>query len=105
MNLQTPALLISTSRIHSKSYQTNFRILIAFFLIICSFTGFAHSGKAKYHLIIDTDGALDDLRALCLFMASADFEIQAITTSDGVLSPAQALEKVRSLLEHFGHEG
>ncbi|MCG2816024.1 MAG: nucleoside hydrolase [Candidatus Aminicenantes bacterium] len=105
MNLQTPALLISTSRIHSKSYQTNFRILIAFFLIICSFTGLAHSGKAKYHVIIDTDGALDDLRALCLFLASADFEIQAITTSDGVLSPAQALEKVHSLLEHFGHEG
>lgn len=84
-----------------------FKVILLIFLSVFFFrlTGFAHSGKARYHVIIDTDGAFDDLRALCLLMASADIEILAITTSDGVLNPAQTSNKVRSLLTHFGHEG
>ena len=68
---------------------------------VCS----AHSGKAKYHVIIDTDTAVDDLRAICLFLASPEFEILAITTSDGTLSPEQGWIKVQSLLRRLGHEG
>jgi len=65
----------------------------------------AHSGNARYHIIIDTDTAVDDLRAICLFLASPEFEILAITTSDGALSPKQGWIKVQSLLRSFGHEG
>ena len=65
----------------------------------------AHSGKARYHVIIDTDTAIDDLRAICLFLASPEFEVLAVTTSDGVVSPKQGLKKVKSLLKSFGHEG
>lgn len=65
----------------------------------------AHSAKARYHVIIDTDAALDDLRAICLFLASPEFEVLAITTSDGVMNPQQGLKKVKSLLESFGHQG
>lgn len=68
---------------------------------ICS----AHSGKARYHIIIDTDTAVDDLRAICLFLASPEFEVLAITTSDGVFGPDQGWIKVQSLLRSFGHEG
>jgi pyrimidine-specific ribonucleoside hydrolase len=65
----------------------------------------AHSGKARYHIIIDTDAAVDDLRAICLFLASPEFEVLAITTSDGILSPEEGWKKVQSLLRSFGHEG
>ncbi|MBC8358840.1 MAG: nucleoside hydrolase [Candidatus Aminicenantes bacterium] len=65
----------------------------------------AHSGKARYHVIIDTDTAVDDLRAICLFLASPEFEVLAFTTSDGVVDPEHGLIKVKSLLKSFGHEG
>lgn len=64
-----------------------------------------HSGKAGFHLLIDTDAALDDLRAISLFLASPEFEILAITASDGALSPEEGLIKIKALLESFGHEG
>jgi pyrimidine-specific ribonucleoside hydrolase len=64
-----------------------------------------HSGKARFHLLIDTDAALDDLRAISLFLASPEFEILAITASDGALSPEEGLIKIKALLNSFGHEG
>ena len=64
-----------------------------------------HSGKATFHLLIDTDAALDDLRAISLFLASPEFEILAITASDGALSPEEGLIKIKALLNSFGHEG
>jgi len=66
---------------------------------------FALSSKVKDHIIIDTDAAADDLRAICLFLASDEIEVIAITTSDGVLDPENGLKKVRALLKSFGHEG
>lgn len=66
---------------------------------------FGHSGKASFHILIDTDAAPDDLRAICLFLASPEFETVAITASDGALPPDEGLIKVRALLTSFGHEG
>jgi pyrimidine-specific ribonucleoside hydrolase len=76
-------------------------------LFLCLWTNplAGHSTKARFHILIDTDGALDDLRAISLFLASPEYEILAITTSDGALSPKQGLVKVRALLKDFGHEG
>jgi len=65
----------------------------------------AHSGKAKHHIIIDTDGGCDDFRAICLALASQDFEVLAITTSDGVLHPDNTALKVSALLKELNHEG
>ena len=66
---------------------------------------FGHSGKASFHILIDTDAAPDDLRAICLFLASPEFEIVGITASDGALAPEEGLTKIRALLSSFGHEG
>jgi len=69
---------------------------------------FAHHehGPAKYYVIIDTDAALDDLRAINILLAARkDVEILAITTSDGILSPTEGLLKIRSLLNKLGHQG
>jgi len=59
----------------------------------------------KPKIIIDTDGGADDLRAISLILSSREFEIEAITTSDGVLSPEMALYKVRNLLCSLNCQG
>lgn len=79
-------------------------IFISAFLFISLFAN-AHSGKARFHAIIDTDGAADDLRAICMLLGNREVEVLAITTSEGALtSPAAAL-KTTALLHHFYHEG
>ena len=61
--------------------------------------------KARYHVIVDTDGGIDDFRAICMMLASPEIEIIAITTVDGILSAEETANRVRSLLMHFRHEG
>lgn len=78
-----------------------FTVLIIFYYS----SVFAHSSKIKNHIIIDTDAAADDLRTICLLLASDEIEVIAITTSDGALIPENGLIKVRALLKNFGHEG
>lgn len=70
-----------------------------------AFTMFGHSGKAKYHVIIDTDGGIDDLRAISMLLASKETEVIGIYCSDGVLSPTQTAVKVQSMLTTYHHEG
>lgn len=66
---------------------------------------YAHSGKARFHAIIDTDGAADDLRALCMLLGNREVEVLAVTTSEGALPPAESAASVRALLDGFYHEG
>jgi len=73
-------------------------------LFFCLFAE-AHSDKARFHVIIDTDGAADDLRAISMLLSSREVETLAITTSEGALTPAAAAAKVTALLHHFHHEG
>ena len=65
----------------------------------------AHSDKARFHVIIDTDGAADDLRAICMLLSNREVETLAITTCEGALTPAIVAQKVTALLHHFYHEG
>ena len=94
-----------TSVFYKNKSRVKFTAFLVLFFVFGGIISFAHSGKAQYHVLIDTDAALDDLRAICLFLASPEFEVLAITTSDGVLSPKSGLIKVKSILESFGHEG
>jgi pyrimidine-specific ribonucleoside hydrolase len=79
-------------------------ILTVCALFFCLFAE-AHSGKARFHVIIDTDGAADDLRAICMLLSNREVETLAITTSEGALTPVEAAEKVTALLHGFHHEG
>ncbi|MEW5901243.1 MAG: nucleoside hydrolase [Acidobacteriota bacterium] len=63
------------------------------------------SSEARYPVIIDMDCGFDDLRAILMFLANHEFEVLALTTSEGSLTPAEGLRKVRSLLETLHHEG
>lgn len=65
----------------------------------------AHSGKARLHLIIDTDAAADDLRTLCMLLGNREAEVLAITASEGALEPLPAARRVAALLAGFHHEG
>jgi pyrimidine-specific ribonucleoside hydrolase len=74
------------------------------FALICGDV-LAHSGKPKYHVVIDTDGALDDMRAISMLLAGNDIRVLAITCSAGTLPPDSVFVKVSSLLSAFHHEG
>ena len=72
---------------------------------IISGTLFAHSGKPKFHVIVDTDGALDDMRSISMLLAGNDIRVLAITCSQGTLLPDSVFQKVKSLLSVYHHEG
>jgi inosine-uridine nucleoside N-ribohydrolase/formylmethanofuran dehydrogenase subunit E len=60
--------------------------------------------KLKHTLIIDTDGAIDDMRAISILLARSGITIKAILLSDGSLSPVEAAEKTCSLLHEFNSD-
>jgi pyrimidine-specific ribonucleoside hydrolase len=53
-------------------------------------------------VVLDTDGAPDDLRAICVLLAGGCADVLAITTSGGSVSAETALRKVRALLHDLG---
>src|SRR5450759_1032267 len=57
--------------------------------------------KLKHTIIIDTDCAIDDMRAICLLLSRPEITIKAILLSDGSLSPIEGAGKVTSLLKEF----
>lgn len=65
----------------------------------------AHPWKPDHYVVVDTDGGLDDFRAITLMMESPNIRILAITTSNGVLSADEAYKKVKSLMIANHHEG
>lgn len=74
-------------------------------LVVLSLASEAHSGKARFHVLIDTDGAADDLRAICMLLSNREVEVLAVTTSEGALTPSVGARKVTALLHYFHHEG
>jgi pyrimidine-specific ribonucleoside hydrolase len=65
----------------------------------------SHPWKPSHYVIIDTDGGIDDMRAITLMLASPDIRVLAITVSPGVLSSNEVYLKVKSLLNSCHHEG
>ena len=57
--------------------------------------------KIYHTVIIDTDGAIDDMRAISYLLARPEITIKAILLSDGSLPPVEGAEKVASLLHDF----
>lgn len=55
-------------------------------------------------IIIDTDCAIDDMRAISLLLAHPGMTIKAILLSDGSLSPNDGIEKVTALLHEFNRD-
>jgi pyrimidine-specific ribonucleoside hydrolase len=53
-------------------------------------------------VILDTDMALDDVRALALIVNDPDIQIKAIVTSDGSSSPSVGFQNLLKILEFLG---
>jgi pyrimidine-specific ribonucleoside hydrolase len=60
--------------------------------------------KLKHTIIIDTDAAIDDMRAISILLSRPEITIEAILLSDGSLHPVEGLEKVRSLVHMFNQD-
>ena len=80
-------------------------LLLVIILTISDLIISAHSGKPLYRVIIDTDCAVDDLRAITLLLASSKVQVLGITTSDGTVDPVNGQINVKSLLRNYHHEG
>jgi len=78
---------------------------IFFILFLFVFNLHSHPWKPSHYVIIDTDGGIDDMRAITMLLASPDVRVLGITTSGGALSQENAFIKVRSLLNSLYHEG
>lgn len=76
--------------------------ILALFLTVCSFP---HPWKPSHYIIVDTDGGVDDMKTLCMLLASHDVRVLAVTISPGVLNTGTAYLKVKSMLNSFFHEG
>jgi inosine-uridine nucleoside N-ribohydrolase/formylmethanofuran dehydrogenase subunit E len=80
------------------------RKFAVFFLFVVFTTG-ANSQplpvKLNHTIIIDTDCAIDDMRAISLLLSRPEITIKAVLLSDGSLPPAEGIKKVRSLLHAF----
>ena len=55
-------------------------------------------------VIVDTDMALDDMRAITMLLNSGMAQIPLIVTSDGALSPQQGGKKMRAILKYLNRE-
>jgi inosine-uridine nucleoside N-ribohydrolase/formylmethanofuran dehydrogenase subunit E len=60
--------------------------------------------KSTHTVIIDTDGAIDDMRAISLLLARPEVTIKAILTTDGSLPPDESARNIRSLLHEFNYD-
>lgn len=81
------------------------RFIFSFLLLLLVIPAGAHPWKPRHYVIIDSDGGIDDLKAICLLMASPDVRILAITVSDGFNKAPVAYEKIRTLADRLHHQG
>ena len=81
------------------------RASFAFILLFILASLSAHPWKPRHYVIVDTDGGIDDRKAICLLLASPDVRILAITVSDGFHKSPEAYKIVRTMLDSLWHEG
>jgi pyrimidine-specific ribonucleoside hydrolase len=81
------------------------RLYILFAVLFLTVSLYSHPWKPSHYVIIDTDGGIDDMRAITMLLASPDVRVLAITVSPGTLNINDAYIKVKSLLNSFYHEG
>ncbi|NJK86925.1 MAG: hypothetical protein HC906_14040 [Bacteroidales bacterium] len=74
------------------------------FLFITAVHAQHHEHQPLPSLIIDTDCAIDDFRALSLLLSVPEIEIYAIIASEGTLMPDEGAKKISALLHKLGKE-
>lgn len=72
--------------------------LIRMFFIVFLWSAAASAHDVYLPVIIDTDGAADDLRAIAMLLNAGSADIRLIATTDGVLPPEAAKASIQNLL-------
>lgn len=81
------------------------RIILTVLILLVVIPLGAHPWKPRHYVIIDSDGGIDDLKAICMMMASPDVRILAITVSDGFHKAPVAYDNIRKMVDELHHEG
>ncbi len=89
----------------SKYFYTILLSISLLFTFLTIFNVHAHSGKARFHVIVDVDGAADDLRTLSMLLGNREIEVLSINSSNGALTPAETANRISALLKEFFNEG
>lgn len=76
-----------------------------FLILLLMFLPLMAHYKARFHVLVDTDGGIADMRALCMMLADPEIEVIGITAVKGTLPADQTINQVRQLLQTLGHEG
>src|ERR1035437_7769076 len=92
-----------TDRINNTAMQKIFFLVL---ILLLSQTIWAQPlpVKLKHTIIVDTDCAIDDMRAISLLLSRPEITIKAILLSDGSLSPGEGAIKIHSLLKEFNFD-
>lgn len=83
-----------------KSYVTAY-----FLILLCLFAPFADTHTYRISVMVDTDMALDDIRAIVMLLNSDMADIPLIVTSDGAASPQSGCRNLGMLLKYFKRGG
>ena len=79
-------------------------LIIILTLAFTSIWGKPLRNETSHSIIIDTDCAIDDMRAISLLLSLPDITIKGILLSDGSLPPNEGFSKVKALLHGFNHD-
>jgi pyrimidine-specific ribonucleoside hydrolase len=77
------------------------RCVVTILLVVQAIHAIAHESP-RIPVIVDTDAALDDIRALVLLTQSDGVDLLAVVTSDGACSPDRGAENIRRVLHDLG---
>lgn len=84
-------------------YDKHVAMLCGVLALFCAPASIAHEQVTS--VIVDTDVALDDVRALSLLLQDPGVNVLAVVTSDGGSSPCQGALRVSRVLEKLGLAG
>lgn len=74
-------------------------LLIIFLLIILETQAAAHG--VSLPVIVDTDMALDDMRAITMLLNSEVIQVPLFVVSDGIRSPQEGVRNLRAMLKYY----
>ncbi|MBW2166271.1 MAG: nucleoside hydrolase, partial [Deltaproteobacteria bacterium] len=76
-------------------------LFLSVLVLLCVLSPFAHAHTHKVSVVIDTDMALDDIRALAMVFNSDWIDVPLIVCSDGAVSPQMGCRNLGIFLEYF----
>lgn len=82
-----------------------FNYILLIFVFTLSINSVQAHKRAKYNIVIDSDGSIEDFRAISLFCASLEFNINGITSVNGSLEANKTVNFLNKLLINYHHEG